>query len=223
MERRLDMDEISDGKRYGMNEMVKAGCNNCEGCSKCCEKMGNSIILDPYDIFQLTRNLRQPFEALLTNCLELNVVDGIILPNLKMDGADEKCSFLNEEGRCKIHEFRPGFCRLFPLGRIYEDGDFSYFLQTKECHIPEEKRTYVKVKQWIGTPNMREYEEFVRTWHYFLKDITLKYGQNKDDAWLKKKDMEILTAFYMNPYECEDFYEEFNKRLCGIKGQAGSM
>ena len=32
--------------------------------------------------------------------------------------------FLNEQGRCSIHDSRPGFCRLFPLGRFYENGGF---------------------------------------------------------------------------------------------------
>ena len=35
MIRELDLSEISDGKRYGHKDMVKAGCNDCKGCSKC--------------------------------------------------------------------------------------------------------------------------------------------------------------------------------------------
>ncbi len=50
--------------------------------------------------------------------LELNVVDGIILPNLKMARAEEACSFLDTNGRCTVHAFRPGICRMFPLGRL---------------------------------------------------------------------------------------------------------
>lgn len=212
MKRNIDMDEISDGKRYGLNEMARIGCNDCSGCSKCCENMGDSIILDPYDIFQLEKNTGKSFQEMLADCIQLNVVDGVILPNLNMVGEKEKCFFLNEEGRCSIHDFRPGFCRLFPLGRIYENNDFSYFLQKNECHVIEEERTYVKVKQWLNIKRIREYEEFITTWHYFLKDITLQYDKSKNEEWLKKKDMEILTIFYMTPYESEDFYQEFYSR-----------
>ena len=42
-----NLEEISDGKRYGLNDMVRAACNDCAGCSSCCEDMGESIILDP--------------------------------------------------------------------------------------------------------------------------------------------------------------------------------
>ncbi len=39
----------------------------------------------------------------------------MILPNLKMSGEGEACTFLNEEGRCRIHPCRPGICRMFRL------------------------------------------------------------------------------------------------------------
>ena len=47
MKREIDMSEISDGKLYTANDMVRADCHDCEGCSACCKGMGNSIILDP--------------------------------------------------------------------------------------------------------------------------------------------------------------------------------
>ena len=28
-----NLEEISDGKRYGLNDMVRAACNDCAGCS----------------------------------------------------------------------------------------------------------------------------------------------------------------------------------------------
>ena len=49
-----DLLEISDGKLYGNNDMAKISCHDCAGCSSCCQDMGESIWLDPYDVFQLT-------------------------------------------------------------------------------------------------------------------------------------------------------------------------
>lgn len=169
MDREIDLKDISDGKFYGINDMVKADCQGCEGCSACCRGMGNSILLDPLDIFRLTSHLDCSFQELLQERIQLQVVDGVILPNLKMAGEEEACTFLGEDGRCTIHPFRPGLCRLFPLGRCYENGSFRYFLQTHEC--PRENKAKVKVKKWIDTPQVKQYEEFVTAWHYFLKDI----------------------------------------------------
>ena len=145
MKRNVSLEEISDGRLYDENDMVKAGCNECRGCSACCKGMGDSIILDPLDVCRLMQGLDCDFQALLDSCLELGVVDGVILPHLRMAGKEEKCSFLNQEGRCSIHPFRPGICRLFPLGRYYENGSFRYFLQNKECE--KSNRTKVKVSK----------------------------------------------------------------------------
>ena len=57
MKRNIDMNEISDGKLYDINDMVKADCNDCKGCSACCQGMGQSIMLDPLDIYNLTVGL----------------------------------------------------------------------------------------------------------------------------------------------------------------------
>ena len=128
MERNVDMTEISDGKRYTSNDLAKLGCGDCSGCSKCCHGMGESITLDPYDIYNLTINLKMTFNELLAESLGLSVKDMIILPHLNLKTEGEGCLFLDENGRCSIHSFRPGICRLFPLGRIYENESFSYFL-----------------------------------------------------------------------------------------------
>ena len=136
--------------------MVKADSHNCEGCCDCCQGMGDSVILDPFDVHRLSIGLKKPAEQLLQECLELGVSDGNILPHLRMTGAAEQCVFLNQEGRCSIHAIRPGFCRLFPLGRFYEDGGFKYILQVHEC--PKTNRSKIKVKKWIDTPDLKNYE-----------------------------------------------------------------
>ena len=76
MEREIDLKEISDGRFYDLNDMVKAGCDDCRGCSACCRGMGESILLDPLDIFRLTDCRKCSFEQLLDSCIELHVVDG---------------------------------------------------------------------------------------------------------------------------------------------------
>ena len=212
MKRNIDMNEISDGKLYDINDMVKADCNDCKGCSACCQGMGQSIMLDPLDIYNLTVGLNTTFEQLLAEAIELNVVDGVILPNLKMSGEQDSCHFLNEEGRCSIHGFRPGICRLFPLGRFYENQDFKYFLQIHECKNPN--KTKVKVKKWIDTPNLQENKKYILDWHYFIDDVQEKLTHIADDELIKKIDLFILQHFFMEPYhQMEDFYEQFNLRL----------
>ena len=44
MLRELDFNEISDGKFYQSQDMVRADCGGCKGCSSCCRGMGSSIV-----------------------------------------------------------------------------------------------------------------------------------------------------------------------------------
>ncbi|MBQ6887928.1 MAG: YkgJ family cysteine cluster protein [Lachnospiraceae bacterium] len=211
MKRQVSMEEISDGKLYTLNDMVKAGCNDCKGCSACCQGMGSSIVLDPLDVYRLCKNLGQTFEQLLVEKLELQVVDGIVLPNLKMVGEKEQCAFLNAEGRCSIHAFRPGICRLFPLGRYYENGTFQYFLQVHECK--NQNRTKVKVRKWIDTPDVAKYEKFVADWHFFLVDLQEGLEKQPDENERKRISMGILKDFYLKAFDTDrDFYEQFEER-----------
>lgn len=212
MERRVDFEEISDGKRYGAEDMVKAGCGGCEGCSACCRGMGNSIVLDPYDVYRLTVEMGSSFEALMQGKIQLHVVDGVILPNLAMNGPDEACAFLDENGRCSIHPYRPGICRLFPLGRIYENGSFQYFLQVHECR--KENRTKVRVRQQVDTPDFRRYEAFVEQWHYFLKELEARFQKHADAEEEKRINLLVLKVFFLQSYGRESsFYVQFQERM----------
>ena len=215
MKRNVTLEEISDGRLYGANDMVKADCHGCKGCSKCCHGMGNSIILDPFDVYRLTKGLQKEVAELIGTALELNVVDGIILPNLKMDDKTDACTFLDENGRCSIHAYRTGICRMFPLGRFYEDNSFKYFLQIHEC--PKSNKTKVKIKKWLDTPDLKTYEQFICDWHYFLKGLQERAMENPD--LVKDLSMIILKLFYMTAYSEEDFYKQFYRRLSMAKNK----
>lgn len=212
MERTIDMQEVSDGRFYTANDLVKADCGGCRGCFACCRGMGTSVILDPYDSFCLCAGLGMSFEELLQERVELNLADRLILPNLKMAGEEEACTFLSGEGRCDIHGFRPGMCRLFPLGRYYENGGFRYFLQVHEC--PKEKKGKIKVKKWLGIEEIGRYERFILDWHDYLK--ALREEVEADQERIREISLELLRRFYMEPYgTAADFYGQFYERMRG--------
>lgn len=212
MKRNIDLAEISDGRFYDINDMAKLGCGECAGCSACCHGMGNSIVLDPLDVYRISKRLGKSFKELLEEHFELNVVDGIILPNLKLAGSEEACTFLNAEGRCSIHDSRPGVCRLFPLGRYYENGDYKYFLQVNECQ--KTNRTKVKVGKWIDTPDYPHYREFILQWHSFLNKTEERIANAKEEEFGKQCCMLILQLFFMKDYDTtRDFYGQFRERL----------
>lgn len=211
MGRHVSMEEISDGRLYGLNDMVKADCGGCQGCHACCQGMGTSIQLDPLDVFRLCRGLGIRPEELLGERVELNPVEGLVLPNLKMAGPKESCLFLDQEGRCSVHAFRPGICRMFPLGRYYEGDSFRYFIQIHECR--KEPKMKVKVKKWIDTPRAAENQKFIGDWHFFLKELSGRLSQAGAET-KKAASLYVLKTFYLDAYEGEEaFYHQFNERL----------
>lgn len=213
MEREINLEEISDGKKYRSTDMAKIGCNDCNGCSSCCEDMGELITLDPYDIYRIsTYSKNLDFESMLNKNIELIVNASVLLPALKMDDSNNKCTFLNESGRCSIHNYRPGICRLFPLGRLYEDGSFTYFFQKYECNY--ENKTKVKIKKWLDTPELSKYEKYISDWHYFIKKIQ-EYLTNSTPEETKQINMMLLKIFYTTPYE-NNFYDDFYARLAKV-------
>ena len=183
-----------DMKLYDLNDMVRAGCNDCKGCSDCCRGMGQSILLDPYDIWQLETHLGENFAGLMREKIELHMEERLILPNLKMQGEAECCAFLNEESRCGIHAFRPGLCRLFPLGRNYEGEKLQYFMLEDVC--PND-RTKVKVKKWLDIPDSRRYTDFLVKWHDLRKNLQKEIAEKEESEpdMIKIRNMELLHIF----------------------------
>ena len=207
-----NLEEISDGKRYGLHDMVRAACNDCEGCHSCCEDMGDSIILDPLDVYLLQKNLHMSVEEMIEKKMELRLVDGLILPNLMMDESTNCCVFLNEEGRCSIHGFRPGICRVFPLGRIYEEDSLSYFLQSEGC--VKENRSKVKVAKWLDTPELKKNQQYLIDWHRFRKEMEEVIAEMKEEEARKNILRYLLNVFFIRPYDGnKDFYEQFYERM----------
>lgn len=196
---------------YSGNEMARLGCGECGGCSSCCRGMGQSVILDPYDIFQLQTATGLTFAQLMQEKIELHVEDGLILPSLKMQDSTDACGFLNHENRCSIHPYRPGLCRLFPLGRNYDEKGLRYFLLEDACRI--RNRTKVKIRKWLGIEQLSKYEGFLTTWHDLRKELQRRIMEQKSDAFTQTANLRLLETFYQKPYDAErDFFAQFEER-----------
>ena len=174
MIRDIDENLISPEKLLHANDMVRLGCNDCSGCCDCCRDRAERITLDKWDMDRLKEGLQKSFDDLLAlGSIEITLVNNILLPVLGKKPDKDECIFLNDEGRCTIHAFRPGICRMFPLARIYhDDGSFSYFLQEGEC--PHLSGVKIKVSKWLGVGNTVRYEQEVRSYHDRLKELRKK-------------------------------------------------
>lgn len=215
------LDAVSDGRLYDINDMVKADTGGCEGCSACCHGVGELVVLTPFDIHEICRHGNTSFDQLLENQLELRLDNKLRLPYLKMVGETERCSFLDAKDRCSIHGCRPNICRLFPLGRAYEQDDFKYFLQTGVCtktHLSK-----IKVKKWIGIENYAANKAFLLAWYQLLKALAFRVKFIRVDEDLRDVQEDLLDTFYRIPAGVDDFYGEFYRRLPAAKDRWGVL
>lgn len=199
------------------HDMARLYCEACSGCGDCCCGMGDTIHLDPCDICALTRNLFRDFSSLLTDTVALHEERGLVLPHLRMketkDG-NTQCPFLDADRRCSIHAFRPGLCRLFPLGRNYDPQtlSFSYFVVPEGCDMPGKAK--IRISKWLGIPDLPKYERFVADWHFYIRDVQEMLAKTEDPAYRKALSMFVLKVFFLTPYDPDrDFYELFSLRL----------
>jgi len=286
MRRNVSVEEISDGRRYTADDYVEIGTDQCRGCSDCC-RMDALILLDPLDVYELTRALDQTFAELQSGqgsqsnqggqgirsgqgsqsnqggqgnqsgqggqngIVTLTVTDGLVLPSLNMRGG--VCPLLGSDGRCTIHELRPGICRLFPLGRSWENGDFTYILQVGEC--PRAGRKREKVKKWLGIPDLPSYEAYCRQWHKLLEDMRRVLGitpigtpentpagaektgsagagaaggpdaENGGVSSLQRQAcVKLLELFYVQGFDLlEDFYTQYRERDAQMRQYLGIL
>lgn len=173
------------------SDMAKLGCGNCKDCSECCRDRAEMITLDAFDVKLLKEGLNYSLEGMLEQGLLVwSVIDDVVLPCLAKKEGEDACIFLDAQGRCSIHAFRPGICRMFPLARLYhEDGSFSYFMQEGEC--PRNNGVKIKVSRWLGYPDVRSYEQAVRTYH----DALTALRKNCRETISREEKVSLQRAF----------------------------
>ena len=212
MEHKVNLEEISDGKLYTKNDMVKLGCDGCSGKSSCCRFAEDTITLDPYDMYLLSIGEGLSFELLYTReLIALTPVKGLLLPHLNFSKETATCPFLETDGLCRIHGNRPGLCRLFPLARYFEEDRLYYILQIHECPNPVTPK--IKIKNWLGIPNLEQYESFLTEWHNLVTMIQEKIAAATDNQNINTVTTVFLKLFYLTPYVKDtDFYSQFYQR-----------
>ena len=212
------MSERAEGTRrrlYGAQDMVRISSSSCAGCGACCRGMSDTIVPDPYDVWQMGLITGKTFEELMGAGIDLHVEEGVILPHLMMKKDTEGCFFLGEDGRCTIHAYRPGICRLFPLGRQYDEEKTSYFIVPEGC--VKGGLSKVRIDKWLGIPDLPAYEDFKSRWHSFIRTLTARIAAEQSDETRRNINLYFLRLFFMQPYNqkpsASTFYEDVSDRM----------
>ena len=216
-----DAQDSAQHRLYSAQDMVRIRSNECAGCGACCRGMGDTIVLDPYDVWQLAGGTGRSFEELMGAGIDLHVEEGVILPHLMMREDTQGCAFLAEDGRCAIHLFRPGICRLFPLGREFHDDRVSYFIVPEGC--VKRGLSKVRIDKWLGVAELPRYERFKAEWRALLRRLEARLAAEPSEEVRRNVNVYFLRTFYSTPYACPSaaaFYEEFAGRRAAFEAAA---
>lgn len=152
---------------------------HCQLCGKCCRNVENAIMLEPLDIYRLSRHLRAQgkrvdgTEDVLAEIAEpVMLTEAVPIFTLKAVGPEQSCIFL-KDGRCSVYEARPRACRLYPFTTKPGDRgrEFDYYLGMDRTH--HFTGGTVIVKDWF-------YQNFSKDERAFVKadfEAAADYGQ----------------------------------------------
>jgi Fe-S-cluster containining protein len=100
----------------------------CSRKGTCCH--GNAVYLNPWELVKLSEKKQMSPRDFRDRFCDLG---GILLSfNGRPDDREKKaCSQYIENFGCSVHEGRPLACRLFPLGRLVQNGVARYIFQGK--------------------------------------------------------------------------------------------
>ena len=210
-------------KAMALNEKVPF---RCQLCGRCCHNVKDSVMLEPLDVFRLTRYLREQGEPMIgtedmlaqyahASWLE----DNFPIFLLNTVGTLDACVFL-KDGRCSVYEARPQVCRMYPFSAApgSRGRDFRYFLCMEKPHHFADG--LVTVKDWLAQNFSKEAKAALRADYDAIPII----GQNIR-AMREEKFQSLLFRFlyyrYYNYELDEPFLPQFRSNLEELRKLTG--
>lgn len=191
----------------------------CKGCGKCCHHR-TDIILNPRDIFNISKYLyRTPIEIITRYCeLHIGPSSGLPLVRIKPIGGDDTCPFLRKK-KCIIHKAKPVVCAIYPLGRFVkpEKMELEYILQPISCGNKNESYT---VKEWLSKFGYENDEEFFLSHQNTMNFLAIFLNENKEKLQphaINNIHYLISSLLYLEYNTSKDFLPQYNNNIEKLK------
>jgi Fe-S-cluster containining protein len=146
-------------------DLLQLSCGT-GGCASNCCTASAPIVLNPYEIALICREVNMSYEDLL-DIVDTDRAAGFPLIMLPRDPA---CHFRTEKG-CRIYNARPLACRLFPIGRVYDGIQSRFVLPGRNTCIglaPKPERT---VGDYLKTQDAAFQIRMADRWIEFVNEI----------------------------------------------------
>lgn len=155
----------ADARILQPGDAFSVSCD-ANGCSaNCCTKSA-PIILNPYELALICRESGMSYEDLL-DIVDTDRAKAFPLVMLPRDPA---CHFWTGKG-CSIYQGRPLACRLYPLGRVFEQGA-SYIVHPELNICSGLSSTPARaVDDYLKSQDVDQQIEMADKWIAFVSDI----------------------------------------------------
>lgn len=166
----------------------------CKQCGNCCRTRADPIMLTGYDLFNIAKATNLTLiEAMVKYTECISGADSRLPVVILTERLDGSCKLLRK-GKCMIQQDKPLVCRLYPLGRLFDGKQYSYFTQDA-CKGESQK---IKLKDWLEEFHIPDYDEASILWGKLVYGAALymqkllKENSEKVEAFQKS----CLYAFY---------------------------
>ncbi|MCK5542572.1 MAG: YkgJ family cysteine cluster protein [Desulfobacterales bacterium] len=195
--------------QLGYDSKFKFECHKGVKCfTDCCR--GIDIMLTPYDILTISKELHLSSEEFLALYTEPKMLEKTGLPVVKLilHTDDRKsCPFVHDEKGCSLYDQRPTTCRYYPLGvgalsyssdhDTKKNDEFFFTIKEKHCHGFEEEKEWT-VREWREDQGIEIREELDDKW----MDLIVRKKTVPDSLKLTEKSREL---FFMVCYNLTKF------------------
>jgi Fe-S-cluster containining protein len=155
----------ADARVLSESELLQLSCG-VNGCSSNCCTKSAPIILNPYEIALICRELNMSYEDLL-DIVDTDRARGFPLVMLPRDPA---CHFWTGKG-CRIYQARPLACRLYPLGRVYDHGKSQLVLPELNVCTGLSTRSSKTVADYLRDQDTAVHIAMADCWIEFVNDM----------------------------------------------------
>lgn len=193
----------------------------CQKCAECCRHVEDALMLEPMDIYYLSKHLREQGETVdgpedvLERYAHPALIDGLPIFQLNSTGGDHACVFL-KEGRCSVYDARPQVCRMYPFGTApgSRGKEFIYYLCTERKH--HFGSGLVRVKDWLSDNFTKEVKDFYRE-EYDVLPLLGKALRKIGEEQVRRLLFQLLYRLYYGYDLDKPFLPQYKENMKALK------
>jgi uncharacterized protein len=199
MKSRQQAREAEERESRARGRTIRFDCRPGVACfNTCCRDV--NIFLSPYDILRMKTRLGIPSQTFLRRHTRTLLPGQGKIPviQLEMQGGEKRCPFVSPAG-CSIYEDRPWACRMYPLDKSEENGEYTFIVEEDRC-LGRREPTEWSIGDWFAEQGLPAYEETderfrIVTQYPRLREAGIDHPEVRRMFWMACYDLDTFRRF----------------------------